>query len=610
MPSKSLQMFAAWSNYNLTVGDPRPPFGSLAMTIENLFSLHCSDVDPAEPMEALSATGSVLLSYVNELEKLLEGKGPVGIPARNFSAATVGRGWSFAPLTGTPVAQLLGAGLSWTGRLDKCEIDDDFKGDSSKLMIAGGGTRLRELVSVAEPMGLSLPTGGSHLGQSLAGGFGTGTHGSRLGTGGLQNMVRAMHIVTGPGEHVWLQPKSSPVLSSKDIGKIALPTGCTEVTSDEDFANALIHLGGMGIVNAVVVELVERERFNVLAIDQKIDEKWLDLISDGDWDGIARGLGFHNDELQFYELTIDPQDPCGDHAAHLAYTLSSSNDLVEPPDRTRPVPADSIANLAAFVKRSQEATPAPFNPGAGFSTLAIDGPLDPVVVGVLRQMLRDSGSSAVFEHYLKEGGFTNFTRPIDPEKDALIKGSWGQIHGDEITGGVPGSLYNASFAIEINHAKDAVDVITKAVAGLAGSFVFTLRFVKDSAGTLAFTRTGEHAVIEIDGFSPLAISLAQQQYIATEAAKGSKPDVHILAAFAQLSTTLERGAIAVRRALESAKIGYTMHWAKLGNLDAAKVASDYSNGEIASWQKTRKKLLNQQGQVLFSNPALEEYGLV
>lgn len=619
MPSKSLQMFAAWSNYNLTVGEPRAPYGTLGMTIENLYSLHCSDVDETDPLKAVAATAQVLLAYLAELEQVRAGNGPVGFPPRNFAAATVGRGWSFAPLIGTPVAQLLTAGLSWGSKLAPGSIAAGFKGDRNKLMIAGGGTRLRELVSLAERQGLSLPTGGSHLGQSLAGSFGTGTHGSRIGKGGLQNIVRAMHIVTGPGSHVWLQPGCSPVLSEAAIAQISPLTppsengsaeqaACLCLSDDQLFNDALIHLGGMGIVNAVVVELVDIEHFNVLAIDRPINDAWLDKISDSKFCESAEDLGISGMSPEFYELTLDPQDPFGPHAAHVVYTLRTMEKQDGAPMGTRPVPADAISNVAAVMNLGTDALATPLGMAnkSAASQQAACGPLDPVVIRTLQQMLAKTGSSSVFEHYRKSGHFRPFPGPINPDTDAIANGSWGEIHGDEITGGIPGALYNASFAIDRKHTTAAINAITAAVKGLPPSFVFTLRFVDHACGTLAFTRFDASTVIEIDGLSPFAISMAKQQYLAAN----SKPDVHVLTAFAVLATTLERGAMAVRRALDGAGIDFSMHWAKQGNLDAAKIAADYRLGQIAAWQATRQRLLGPEGQILFSNPALEEYGLV
>ena len=120
-------------------------------------------------------------------------------------------------------------------------------------------------------------------------------------------------------------------------------------------------------------------------------------------------------------------------------------------------------------------------------------------------------ASSVFEGYIGQGMFSEPSLPFDPAQ-AIKRGSWGEIHGDEITGDVPGALYNASYAIDLASVPRAVPVIRKAVAGLSPSFLFTLRFLKNPAGNLAFTRFPDCAVIEIDGLSPLICEIVLEVF--------------------------------------------------------------------------------------------------
>lgn len=622
MPSKSMRLFGAWSNYNLTAGDPLPPLGTRGLTVENLHSLHCSDLDTSRPFEAMGRTAQLLSAYLAELRSIRHGQQPTRMPPRNFRAATVGQAWSFAPLVGTPVAQLLGEGLSWSSRAFGGKLAAGCKSAPDRLVIAGGGTRLRELLAVAEQgsPALSLPTGGSHLGQSLAGACATGTHGSRLGRGGLQNIVRAMHIVTGPDSHVWLQRADDPVLDENAMRDIAfeIPVegtraskriACTLVSDNAHFDNALIHLGAMGIVNAMVIELEEKEAFDVFAIARPIDRGWLQLLDQGDFAGLAKRLGFGKTPLEFYELTFDPHQPFSAAAAHLIYTRAAGECAAGGP---RPAVADSIAGIGSQLLADparHDGLFADLHPESADKAATAGGPLDPAVKQILRTILAQSQSESVFEHYRKGGAFRPVSGPIDPSRDRKTGGSWADIHGDAITGGIPGSLYNASFAIARQDTGKAIAAITQAVEGLAPSFVFTLRFVTDAAGTLAFTRFGENTVIEIDGLSAFAIDLARRSYVADEKKAGRQPNPHALAAFSLLSTTLERGAYNVRTALARAGVDYSMHWAKLGDLDASKVAADYGD-RIARWRSTRDHLLGEEERVFFGNDAVETYGLV
>ena len=432
MPAKSMRMFAQWSNYNLTAGEPREPLGGLGMTVENLFSLHCSDVDPAHPLAAAGATSAVLCEYIAELRKLARGGGPLNSPRGKFAACTVGQGWSFARLTGTPVAQLLAEGLSWNSTALAASVSTRFKGNRDHLMIAGGGTRLRELVSVAEANNLSLETGGSHLGQSLAGSCGTGTHGSRLDSGGIQNMVRALHIVTGPDSHVWLQPASSPVLEESDMPQLvadiparrespARQVSCTLVSDDGHFDNALIHLGAMGIVNAMVVELRPIEQFNVLAIKRPVTQSWFETIDRGDFVQIARDLGIADREPQFYELTVDPHDIFGPVAGHVVYTLRGAS-LAPGVTGVHPVPGDALSQISFSFAEVEEQSGGSESLARAPATTPADptaGPVDPAVDVILRQLFESSEASSAFGHYLCKAGSIPIGMPLAAEAGAI-----------------------------------------------------------------------------------------------------------------------------------------------------------------------------------------------
>jgi hypothetical protein len=317
-------------------------------------------------------------------------------------------------------------------------------------------------------------------------------------------------------------------------------------------------------------------------------------------------------EPLFYELTIDPHfDPeePGDNgqakpdmAAHLVYFAADAA-APQPMPGNRPVPADAVVTLA---KNLFALSP---EKGAlkSFGEKFVDDP-DPDILAALRTLLQ--GASSVFEGYIGQGMFSEPSLPFDPAQ-AIKRGSWGEIHGDEITGDVPGALYNASYAIDLASVPRAVPAIRKAVAGLSPSFLFTLRFLKNPAGNLAFTRFPDCAVIEIDGLSPLICEIVLEVF-----RKLGPVDPRLERGLTRLKSTLPDGAALVRSALDAADIEYSMHWAKLGALDAAKVAADFGprpgqSSKIAAWQKTRDTLLRDPAaKDMFRNGAAVRYGLV
>ncbi|MCX9147352.1 hypothetical protein [Erythrobacter sp. WG] len=622
MPSTTLETFAAWSNYHLTIGDQPGPGQPPAMTVKQQRRLHCADVADLAVEETMSQTSALLMEALHDIAKMRSEQGPLNPVPGPFASGVVGRGWSFAPLIGTPTSQIVADGLSWFRMLPDELRPAQGPARGATLCVCGGGTRLRELVTWAEREGHSIITSGTHLGPTIAGGFGTASHGSRLGHGGLQNLVRGMHIVTGEGDHVFLQHPDFPVLGDAAIASLvaevradggpARPVACRAITDAAHFENALVHLGCMGIVSAVVVELTPKEDLAVMAWKHPIDAAWLERIAKGDFQGIADQMNADGREPLFYELTIDPQpgpdsrggggEAGSELATHLLYFAAEGTAPLSMPGR-RPVPADAVVSLAKNLFA--------LSPDKGphdFLGDPLEGDPDPDILAALRTLLQ--GASSIFEEYLAQGGFAAPAQPFDPAQ-AIRRGSWGEIHGDEITGAVPGALYNASFAIPLADVPAAVPAIRKAVAGLSPSFVFTLRFLKNPAGSLAFTRFPECAVIEIDGLSPLICDIVLAVF-----RKLGPVDPRLERGLQKLRDTLPTAASLVRKALDAAGIEHSLHWAKLGGLDAAKVAADFGPrpdqpSKIAAWQATRETLLRDPvARDMFRNGAAVRYGLV
>ncbi len=213
---------------------------------------------------------------------------------------------------------------------------------------------------------------------------------------------------------------------------------------------------------------------------------------------------------------------------------------------------------------------------------------------------------SAFDDYRNKSGFLDEIGDFDPARN----GSWRALHPGIITTGEPGQLYNASFAISRARTGEALRAICTAVADLPPIFLFTLRFESQPAGTLAFTRFQENTVIEIDGLSPLAMDWAA-------ALAGSVTETaDLVPTFQAISETTAIGAKRVRTALSNARIEYSMHWGKLGELDGAKVVADFGangNGDaslIREWQETRELLVPPHTRHLFENAAIRNYRLV
>lgn len=583
MPSISYDAFAAWSNYHLTIG--APPHGELfpKVTIQSMARFHASDLETSSGLGRFAATGKELCKHLEKVRKMsLQGPPQIGI---------AGRGWSFSPLIGSSYSQLQCDGLSGLGTLGPEERHRECKVGADAICLASGGTRLREIVNWAGARSKSIMTSGTHLGMSLAGGFGTSSHGSRLGYGGLQNMILGMHLIVGPGAHVWIERKSNPVLSDAGVAALGIPdTELRVIRDDGKFEDALVHLGAMGIVNGAALELVHDQVYALMMREETIDLDWLKLADKGRFNDIARRL---NAEVTpaFYELTVDPHDLFGDPAGHILYFASGSAPSLAQSPIVRPLDAISTTgDLRSPVRTKSVAGDCPDLGSDGVSALDIF---------FCRQ-------KSAFAYYKRLANFAPNRDRYAPDDPDARRGRWADLHGDEITADMPGALYNASFAIPMDKVSTAMPLISSAVADLPKTFVYTIRFVQCAAGTLAFTRFPKSAVIEIDGVSPLVCRLFAAQ-------ASFRPDLQ--QEFLALQNAVETGARRVRLQLDKHKIPYSMHWAKLGDLDRAKVRADFGDPAVKGtpawrWRRTRHELLGSDGEALFWNAALKTYGLV
>lgn len=602
MTSIRYDAYSAWSNYHLTLGRAEPGKLLPELRIEDAGRVHAGEPNGTIGFDAFAAAGAALRGHVHRvLKRVATRAADSTMPLkRPFAAGLVGRGWSFSPLIGSEASQLDCSGLTGCMLVPTQYRDPACQAPDGHLALVGGGTRLRELVDWGAQHKLTVRTSGTHLGPTFAGAASTASHGSRLCFGGIQNMVHGMHLITGPREHVWIERGSAPALTNAAARALGdgLDTPLRILRDDDIFDDALVHLGAMGIVNCMAVELVGDSVFELMLRDRGVDSAWLRQLSAGAFRDVAAWLG-RDERPAFYEATLDPHGWNGGHALHTLYL--PGNPFLPPSNTPAPVvrPADAIASLAESLSTDClqgldfgqfDAIPLSGPPGGGEVPIRLFDP--------------HSQACSAFDYYRDLGGFA---LPIPPS--GFYR--WGNLHRDEITGGTPGALYNASFAIERTRLPDAIPAICEAVARLPRSFVFTIRFVSEPAGTLAFTRFEENAVIEIDGLSPFACRLAMARL-----SLSPKPDPQDLQLLKRLMTVLPAGAAAVRTALSAVNIPYSMHWAKLGGLDRAKVYADYGDpvsdphSLIRRWRTTRDALLGPEGRAIFWNEAVVNYGLI
>lgn len=120
-----------------------------------------------------------------------------------------------------------------------------------RLFYFQSGAQIVQINTALENIGLCLPTTGASNGQTIAGAVSTGTHGSAMKIGAMQDFVRALHIVTAHNKHYIVQSKQAPIVSQK----LADVFGAELCNDDTIFSAALVSFGSFGVIHGVILEV-------------------------------------------------------------------------------------------------------------------------------------------------------------------------------------------------------------------------------------------------------------------------------------------------------------------------------------------------------------------
>lgn len=483
------------------------------------------------------------VAFMDLIGKALQG----GKAINSFGAA-----YSFSDIIGTAGIALDTVGLGAMFELQADELDDPAR-DPSMLALVGGGVRLRELMTWLADRDLSLETSGSYDNQSLAGSIATGVHGSALGKGGVQNHVRGIHLVTGPDSSWWIERTNDAYLSDDFARTFA--TGVKR--NDAEFESALINLGGMGIINALLIEAVPLFYLDVIAQKKAIDQTWFDKMADGDFSWVASQFGYAR-EPYYYEITLNPFVHLGDFASlHTLYFPTENFPFVPRGELEGVHYLTALARLFAALAMPQK------------EAIALEAaPLGP--------QLPDDFDLPTF---YADNWFTVIPSTSDDGKER----TWRELVRAFVDRG--GQLYSAAFALDRADIPRAYPEIMNALSGKPRHFVATIRFVTDAAGTIPFSHFSESVVIDFDGAGE---------------ALSKHPPIAIAA---------------VRAALDAAGIPYALHWGKLGENDQALIDANFGDRatpdtKLAQWCDIRQQLLPGPLSAVFENEALRRWKMV
>ncbi len=535
---------------------------------------HAGD-DPAAWFSASAASHKTRLAHALE---------------REFDVRVLGGGWSLNDLLktqGVLVQSMQGNGAF---TLNDGQIAQGAVTAPGALVLASAGMKIHQLNKILEERRLSLRTSGAHDGQSLAGAIATGAHGSVPTFGAIQDHVRGLHIVVSPDKSVWIEPESRPALKDAFAHSFADEI----IRSDEIFSAAVIHLGGMGVINAVLMEVEEIFLVELIQRKHAVSRAWIAELQAGEFGKVASRLGFDRDVDPYYiQIILNPFDPYGGRALHRLLYRQECAALPTPEQdqhhrAIKGEPMNLVAGAMQLISRYNDET----HNGRAFTFK------EHIIDVVMETMFKQYPPHMVAEAEHHEPDETTADKLIrgamalpetikafldddlDPDPHSTKLLTWGQAMPAH---DYAGDLFSVAFAVDRSRLQETLNVLFEAFAeDDGGDFVVTLRFVPKSAGTMAFTRFDHNVVIDLDGMrTPDSFANAKR----------------ILAAF------------------EKHNIPFCLHWGKLGEITPARLIASFGDpraeGTPANrWRKARKALLPPKMRKCFGNEALRQWGLI
>ncbi|APZ97234.1 hypothetical protein BWQ93_01025 [Sphingopyxis sp. QXT-31] len=424
MPIVKLGAEADWTNYHGTG------------VCEGAVRYALRSGDAARGRDELAAASAAVREWLADAQR--EGK----------RVRPLGAGWSPSNINICSQAWLL-----HTRRFNRCfriGPGDVRPGvDAAGLMLVQSGALVDEVSDKLEEQGRSLWTSGAGNGQTFAGAAATGTHGSMVTRGGIQDHIRAVQVVTPSGVH-WVEPAAG-LMSDAFIAA----TGSAALRDDDLFAAVQLPVGALGIVTALVVDSVPKFLVRPIQNLRKVDCAALGWLAVGDFRRFSAAYALDR-EPDFVQMIVNPFKPL-----------------------KRPA-------MLRFLYREEwrqdypHATPGQM--GAGYDALSLLGKLlddYPWARGALLQFAMKQGYAAGPD--------------VD---DPPVYGTWGE--GLD-THRPLADLFNASVTIDRSELARVFELICAVYTKYGGSTAVTIRFMERAQGLLAPARFAHNAVIDFDG---------------------------------------------------------------------------------------------------------------
>lgn len=396
----------------------------------------------------------------------------------------------------------------------------EFVRDRSNLLFVQCGCAIQEINEILKAKNKSLKTSGASNGQTIAGAISTGTHGSTFNFGAIQDFVVGLHIIAGDGHNYYLERATDPITTS-DFAKAIQ---AEPIKNDELFNDALVSFGSFGIIHGVLIEATDIFHLEVVqdAFPTVKVKKAMETLDFSEFNHFPTGEPFH------FQVFIDP------YTRETTYVKMMSKRSFNA--RNRSIPEETKGeewsqDMPHFIGMITDKIPA-------------------LIPRVISPLIRDN-----YKAYTQQ-----------------LRGTLGEIFKNAK---LLGKVTSAAIGIRLQDIEQVLDVYYQILAEMGPTAaIVSLRYVKGSKATMAFTRFSITCIFEIDSVQSKRTRRFLDKFWAR---------------------------------LRQLQIDYTQHWGKVNDLYKSTL---YCYGtQRQQWLESRSRLLNAPNAKVFESPFLNSCGL-
>ena len=405
--------------------------------------------------------------------------------------------------------------------LQNAELEDNSNKDT--YLFTQAGNYIKDLNEFLKSKNKSLMTSGASNGQTIAGAIGTGVHGSSINVGSIQDTVYGLHLIVGPNanDSIYLEAEDAPIANTA----FAQSINATHVRSNKLFYAALVGMGAFGYVHGVLVKTEGSYNLQNYIKKVTIDDVYsfmqtMSVNGNGlNVSGMDPAKLFH---MKFYINQYDYKDNV---RAEIIYKF---------PDTARIGPPSYLKYNKDFTLKTAK-------------TLATAFPF--LIKGIINKQLPKDGDSE--------------------------EGSLGEIFKE--TTNLRDGQFSTAVAVDVNDGKKMVETLLELAKNHKKiPSTFSLRYVKKSKASLAFSKYNMNCLFGIDGIS-------------------TKKTIEFV----------EK----ITPALNAKGIKHTFHWGKVNVMDSDFVKTAYGQSRI-DWINARTQIFNDPVMAqIFTNDYIHVRGL-